>query len=137
VIQCSTLSLNRISRIIISTGQPGLAPECYVIDNYLTKTELTSQNFYAKLRLVIKGYSELMRLQINRNSMRRILLQVPKIDHMAHQLESLFFKAVLMQVCYFCSLNSSDSSIDAVIASVNGDHAKIEYAKDCFFAIDQ
>ena len=133
---------NRISRIIISTGQPGLAPERYVIDNYdidnyLTKTELTSQNLYAKLRLAIKGYRDLMLLQKNRNGLRRILSQVPKIDHVARQSESLFFKAVLEQVCYFCSPDSSDSSINVMIASVNGDHAKIEYAKGSFLTVDQ
>ena len=48
-----------------------------------------------------------------------------------------FFKAVLEQVCYFCSPDSSVSSINAMIASVNGDHAKIEYAKGSCLTVDQ
>ena len=97
---------NQISRIIISTGQPGLAPERYVIDNYdidnyLTKTELTSQNLYAKLRLAIKGYRDLNELQKNRNGLRRVLSEVPKIYGLARQSESLFFEAVLNQVVLF------------------------------------
>lgn len=133
---------NQISRIIISTGQPGLAPERYVIDNfdidnYLTKTELTSQNLYAKLRLAIKGYRDLNQLQKNRNGLRRILSQVPRIYHFARESESLFFKAVLDQVTFFCLPVSHKDCVNTVIASVKGNNAKIEYATGSFLELNQ
>ena len=132
---------NQISRIIISTGQPGLAPERYVIDNYdidnyLTKTELTSQNLYAKLRLAIKGYRDLNELQKNRNGLRRVLSEVPKIYALARQSELLFFEAVLNQVVLFFPPHSNGSTLNTLIASVDGDRAKIEHATGSFLKFD-
>ena len=132
---------NRISRIVISTGQPGLAPERYVIDNYdidnyLTKTELTSQNLYAKLRLAIKGYRDLNQLKKNRDGLRRILSQTPKVYALGRQSESAFFEAVLNQVALLCLSDSSNCSLNAAIASVDGDHAKIEHAMGTFCKFD-
>ena len=132
---------NQISRIIISTGQPGLAPERYVIDNYdiddyLPKTELTSQNLYAKLRHALKGYRDLNQLQENRNGLHRVLLEVPKIYSLARQSESLFFEAVLDQVVLFFSPESDENILDTFIASVDGDSAKIEHATGSFLKFD-
>jgi DNA-binding NtrC family response regulator len=54
-------------RIIIRTGQPGLAPERYVIDNYdindyKEKTELTADRFYTSLRTALAQYDQLEEL---------------------------------------------------------------------------
>ncbi|MBF0295024.1 MAG: HD domain-containing protein [Magnetococcales bacterium] len=55
---------NLFLRIIIRTGQPGMAPERYVIehydiDDYKEKTELTSQKLYTAIRNAIKSYRDL------------------------------------------------------------------------------
>ncbi|MDQ7067405.1 MAG: hypothetical protein Q9M40_05230 [Sulfurimonas sp.] len=49
---------NEMSRIIIRTGQPGEAPERYVIDNYdindyKEKTELTTDKLYTTIRTAL------------------------------------------------------------------------------------
>jgi signal transduction histidine kinase len=51
-------------RLIIRTGQPGVAPERYVIDHYdiddyKDKTELTAERLYTTLRTTLKAYRDL------------------------------------------------------------------------------
>ncbi|MBF0228760.1 MAG: response regulator [Desulfamplus sp.] len=58
------LNLKRI-RLIIRTGQPGNAPERYVIENfdidgYKEKTELTAQKIYTVLTSAIKSYRDIL-----------------------------------------------------------------------------
>ncbi|MEO5332476.1 MAG: HD domain-containing protein [Magnetococcus sp. YQC-5] len=55
---------NNFIRIIIRTGQPGMAPERYVIehfdiDDYKEKTELTSQKLFTTIRNAIKSFRDL------------------------------------------------------------------------------
>jgi CheY-like chemotaxis protein len=62
---------NRLVRILLRTGQPGVAPEKkaideYDIDGYLLKTELTTTRLYAAVRTAIKAYEELVELQRHR-----------------------------------------------------------------------
>lgn len=59
---------NRFVRILLRTGQPGIAPERktideYDIDGYLAKTELTSHRLYAAVRTAIKAFDELIELE--------------------------------------------------------------------------
>lgn len=58
---------NRHVRILLRTGQPGVAPEKeaidkYDIDGYLPKAELTSHRVYAAVRTAIKAWEELVEL---------------------------------------------------------------------------
>ncbi len=58
---------NRYVRILLRTGQPGVAPERatiddYDIDGYLPKTELTTNRLYAAVRTALKAYEELIDL---------------------------------------------------------------------------
>ena len=69
---------NAIMRLVIRTGQPGTAPELYVIDNYdiddyRDKTELTAQKLYATVRLALKSYRDLQTIELNRAGLSRIL----------------------------------------------------------------
>ena len=136
---------NKLSRIIISTGQPGLAPERYVIDNYdidnyLPKTNLTSQNLYAQLRLALKGYHDIYQLERYSNGLKRVLLQTPKLYHAGRQTESKFFKLLLKQLKVFCEIDrhSGFLSLGILIASITDKIAKIECAegKFSYFQID-
>ncbi|MBF0301900.1 MAG: hypothetical protein HQK73_02575, partial [Desulfamplus sp.] len=57
-------------RLIIRTGQPGSAPERYVIDNfdidgYKEKTDLTAQKIYTVLVSAIKSYSDIIAIEKN------------------------------------------------------------------------
>jgi diguanylate cyclase (GGDEF)-like protein len=58
---------NERIRIIIRTGQPGSAPERFIIDNYdindyKEKTELTSDHLYTTLRTALSQYAQLEEL---------------------------------------------------------------------------
>jgi DNA-binding MarR family transcriptional regulator/CheY-like chemotaxis protein len=64
---------NPIVRIILRTGQPGQAPESavaanYGIDDYKTKTELTSQKLFISVITALRAFSTLMQmLKVSQN----------------------------------------------------------------------
>ena len=69
---------NDMSRIIIRTGQPGEAPERYVIDNYdindyKEKTELTTDKLYTTIRTALVQYSQLLELLNKKSEMYTLL----------------------------------------------------------------
>ena len=130
---------NRMSRIIVSTGQPGLAPERFIIDNYdidnyLPKTNLTSQNLYSQLRLALKGYHDVYRLETYSKGLKRVLYQTPKLYRVGRQSESKFFNSLLDQLKILCEMKSQSSilSLSLLLASINDKRAKIECAKGDF-----
>ena len=59
---------NRLIRIVLRTGQPGVAPEEFVINNYdiddyKSKTELTAQKLQTTLIASLRAYRELRRIE--------------------------------------------------------------------------
>ncbi|MCX6073304.1 MAG: ATP-binding protein [Campylobacterales bacterium] len=61
-----------LTRIIIRTGQPGKAPERFVIDNYdindyKEKTELTTDRLYTTMRTALTQYRQIVDLQNSKN----------------------------------------------------------------------
>jgi len=70
---------NDMSRIIIRTGQPGEAPERYVIDNYdindyKEKTELTADKLYTTIRTALVQYMQLIELNNKKNEIYNLLI---------------------------------------------------------------
>ena len=68
---------NRFVRILLRTGQPGVAPEKqaideYDIDGYLLKTELTTTRLYAAVRTALKAYEELLELERHRELLKLV-----------------------------------------------------------------
>lgn len=66
-------------RIIIRTGQPGEAPERFVIDHYdindyKEKTELTTDKLYTTIRTALAQYNQLMDLQKSRDDIYQLLV---------------------------------------------------------------
>jgi CheY-like chemotaxis protein len=62
---------NALVRILLRTGQPGVAPEqqtidTYDIDGYLAKTETSSNRLYTAVRCGLKSYQELITLERHR-----------------------------------------------------------------------
>jgi CheY-like chemotaxis protein len=62
---------NPFVRILLRTGQPGVAPEqqtidSYDIDGYLAKTETSSSRLYTSVRCALKSYQELIALERHR-----------------------------------------------------------------------
>lgn len=65
-------------RIILRTGQPGYAPENvairdYDINDYKTKSELTSNRLYATLTAAIRSYSQICTINSNRRGLEMIM----------------------------------------------------------------
>ena len=62
---------NPFVRILLRTGQPGVAPEQQTIDNFandgdLAKTETTSNRLYTSVRCALKSYQEILTLERHR-----------------------------------------------------------------------
>ncbi|MEK8020054.1 MAG: response regulator [Candidatus Parabeggiatoa sp.] len=105
-------------RLIIRTGQPGMAPareviERYDIDDYKSKTELEDDKLYTTMRVALKSYRDLVTLDSNRKALRKILEAVPEFHH-AQSLNH-FFNGVLSQLIGLCNLgeNSLISTVDS------------------------
>lgn len=126
---------NRIVRLVIRTGQPGAAPERYVIDHYdiddyKDKTELTSQKLYTTIRSGLKGYGDLQVIELNRVGLSRILDVTPELyDLHLDRLEE-YFRGVLMQIIGICKLEHSGmiSTIDGLVATLEGNDIRIRAA---------
>src|SRR5262245_44026782 len=63
---------NHFVRILLRTGQPGVAPERqtideYDIDGYLPKAEMSSTKLYSAVRTALKAYEELVELERHRS----------------------------------------------------------------------
>jgi diguanylate cyclase (GGDEF)-like protein len=66
------------TRIILRTGQPGYAPENatirdYDINDYRTKSELTSVKLYATVTTALRSYSQLCTINANRRGLALIV----------------------------------------------------------------
>lgn len=67
------------TRIIIRTGQPGEAPERFVIDHYdindyKEKTELTTDRLYTTIRTALSQYKQLMDLKSSKDELYTLLV---------------------------------------------------------------
>lgn len=103
---------NAMIRLVIRTGQPGLAPERYVIDHYdiddyKDKTELTAARLYTTVRSALKAYRDLQIIDANRRGLERVLHATPEIYHLGHSPLSDFFNGMLTQMIGLCRLSNS------------------------------
>lgn len=128
---------NRLIRLVIRTGQPGSAPERFVIDHfdiddYKDKTELTATRLYTTVRSAIKAYRDLKIIDLNRAGLARVLDAVPDIYRLCVSPKSLeqFFEGVLTQIIALCNLNERSliSTIDGVVATIDGKEITIQAA---------
>jgi signal transduction histidine kinase len=117
-------------RLIIRTGQPGMAPERevierYDIDDYKSKTELWDDKLYTTMRISIKSYRDLVILDSNRKALRKILEAVPEFHHA--QSLSQFFTGVLSQLIGLCNLgkNSLISTVKSGLIITADNHHKM------------
>jgi len=70
---------NTTVRLIIRTGQPGVAPERYVIDHYdindyKEKTELTTDRLYTTIRSALSQYKQIIELLNKKNEIYHTLI---------------------------------------------------------------
>jgi CheY-like chemotaxis protein len=85
---------NELVRILLRTGQPGIAPEkevidAYDIDGYLPKAELTQRRLYTAVRTAIKHHSELKELQYHRDTLSYINASILNLHGASHIEECL------------------------------------------------
>jgi len=102
---------NAAIRLIIRTGQPGVAPERYVIDHfdiddYKEKTDLPTDKLYATLRTAIKAYRDISMIQRNRHGLEKILNAAPQLYRI--QPVKDFFEGVLMLMIGFYGLGNDN-----------------------------
>ncbi len=69
---------NRMTRIVLRTGQPGHAPEKkvivdYDINDYKLKTELTADKLFVTMVSALRGYSDLLTIEYNRKGLEKII----------------------------------------------------------------
>jgi len=74
--------LNANLRIVIRTGQSGLAPEKYVIDNYdindyKEKTELNADRLYSSVKMAIINFSDIEKANKEKELLYKEVLQNP------------------------------------------------------------
>lgn len=68
---------NRLVRIVLRTGQPGLAPEetvivNYDINDYKSKTELTTQKLFSTVATGLRTFGHLVTIENHRQELERI-----------------------------------------------------------------
>lgn len=119
---------NALMRIIIRTGQPGMAPERYVIDHYdiddyKDKTELTAQKLYTALRATLKSYRDLHSIELNRIGLEQVLASTPQFYELRQATLEGFFEGVLLQIIALCRLTHTGliSSLDGLLTTRDGD----------------
>jgi response regulator RpfG family c-di-GMP phosphodiesterase len=115
---------NLMMRLIIRTGQPGMAPERFVIDHYdiddyKDKTELTAGRLYTAVRSGIKAYRDLRTIDLNRIGLAQVLDAAPNIYRISNRSLEQFFQGVLTQIVGLCNLTNSSfiSTMGGVIAT--------------------
>lgn len=117
---------NPMMRLIIRTGQPGLAPERFVIDHYdiddyKDKTELTAAHLYTAVRSALKSYRDLRTIDLNRQGLARVLASAPDIYRISNRSLDNFFQGVLTQIVGLCNLTDSSfiSTVSGIIATID------------------
>jgi len=107
---------NETVRIILRTGQPGQAPERdvvagYDIDDYKTKSELTSQKLYTLVHASLRSYRHIRALERNLKALRRIIAAASSL----HRAESMsaFASGVLEQLVAMLDLSPAAALCEA------------------------
>lgn len=123
---------NQLIRLIIRTGQAGLAPERYVIDHfdiddYKDKAELTTTRLYTTVRSAIKAYRDLRAIELNRAGLARLLSVAPEIYRLATNSVGDFFQGVMTQVTGLCHLTDASfmATIDGMVATIDGPEVQV------------
>ncbi len=105
---------NRITRIIIRTGQPGVAPERsvildYDINDYREKTELTAKKLYTAVISALRNYRDMKLLETSRNSLKKIVDSSAQI--FSHQSLNSFLQNVLNQLFSILNIDKGNYGV--------------------------
>lgn len=122
---------NSTARIVLRTGQPGQAPQAYVlksfdINDYREKTELTHAKLSTVFYSALRGYRDLMRLEKARMGLRRSINAITHVSD-SDNLRS-FCSAVLEQASALLGHDGEGvcaSRVNAYAAAKQGDSLKV------------
>jgi response regulator RpfG family c-di-GMP phosphodiesterase len=109
---------NNIVRIVLRTGQPGQAPEekvivNYDINDYKSKTELTSERLFTSVISSLRSYRDLLTIDRNKRGLEKIIDASANIFEI-HSLKQ-FVSGVLMQILSILHVDD-----DAVFYNTSG-----------------
>lgn len=115
---------NKMIRIILRTGQPGQAPERnvilnYDINDYKSKTELTSQRLFTSVITAFRSYSDLSALEYNRQGLERVI--DASCDLFSISAMSLFIDGLLTQLTAIFSRGQSSFALNSFVAERHGE----------------
>jgi response regulator RpfG family c-di-GMP phosphodiesterase len=123
----------RLMRLLIRTGQPGAAPERYVIDNYdidgyHDKTDLTAQRLYTSVRSAIKSYCDLHTIDLNRVGLSHVLKATRDLYHFRSDSVRQFFMGVLTQIIGLFKLGDSAmiATIQGMVITIEGESIEVQ-----------
>lgn len=124
---------NTFLRIILRTGQPGQAPERFVIQNYdindyKEKAELTADKLYSAVYTGLRSYRDIIALDHNRRGLEQVIessanvFRISALPHFAsgvlEQLTALLFLDVdALYADSIVSANAADPSQMRVVAA--------------------
>ena len=112
---------NRLTRLVLRTGQAGQAPEDrvireYEIDDYKEKTELTTQKLRTLLYSMLRSYRDLCLIDAQRSGLSKVLSAVPKVQSASTL--NVFASTVLEQLTSLLYLG--DSAVYCVVLPGEG-----------------
>ncbi|MCP4128767.1 MAG: DUF3369 domain-containing protein [Gammaproteobacteria bacterium] len=134
----------QLIRLFIRTGQPGMAPERFVIDHYdidgySEKTELTAMRLYTTVRSALKAYRDIKTIDMNREGLAYVLEATDELY--TTEIESIgkFFQGVLTQIIGIFHLGESGllSTVGGMITTIEGGNVSIQARTGEFAANEQ
>lgn len=124
---------NRTTRIILRTGQPGAAPEekviiDYDINDYKSKTELTSQRLITSIVACIRSYRDIVMIDRNRQGLRRIIDASSQLFDYHDKSTHEFLEGMLTQLVLFHYFSGEQGEIDGFVMIQNDKEFKVAAA---------
>ena len=107
---------NSFVRIILRTGQPGIAPEKdiianYDINDYKEKTELTASKLFTAITSSLRAYRDLRTIEKNRKGLEIIINSTGHL--FANQRLKKFTEGILVQLASLLQLNEDSLFLQA------------------------
>ena len=100
---------NKMTRIVLRTGQPGQAPEetvirDYDINDYRLKTEMTAKRLYTTLYSALRNYRDLYQINTHKNGLKKIIKTSANLFE--HNSLNEFLTSILVQLSNFQKNNA-------------------------------
>jgi response regulator RpfG family c-di-GMP phosphodiesterase len=114
---------NHRTRIILRTGQPGVAPEesviaRYDINDYKSKTELTAQKLFTSMYSCLRSYQDIRRIEENKNGLKKIIDSTSLLFRFRNLSLRDFLNGILLQIA---ALNGTQDSLIVINKGIEQD----------------